>query len=88
MLRTLYPPLVDPLATIELSPNQAAVLGQVLLGHGNVRIATDLGCSIDTAKGTVSKIMKKAGAHNRAHLVALIYSGAVEALVPVGVPCA
>lgn len=84
MLRTYYPPLVDETTVIELSPAQAIVLDRALAGHGNPRIATDLHYSVDTVKSHMRKIMLKAGATSRAHLTALVYSGTVRVLVPVG----
>lgn len=84
MHRTYYPPIQDEQETILLSPMQSLVLERVLAGYMNGKIGAELQCSVDTVKAHVRNLMAKAGASNRTHLAALVYSGAVRVLVPVG----
>lgn len=82
-LKTYYPALADDTVTFETSPTQALVLDLVCAGYTNGQIATKLHMTVDAVKSALRNVMGKAGATTRSHFVALIYSGAATALVPV-----
>jgi DNA-binding CsgD family transcriptional regulator len=55
-----------------LSPVEIEVLLQLISGHTNKQIAQQLSKSPETVKHQISALMRKFGARNRAHLVALL----------------
>lgn len=61
----------DPTDEFGLSPREREVLGEVLGGLDNKRIAERLCISEDTVKSHVKAIFRKLGARDRAHAVAL-----------------
>lgn len=81
-LATFYPAMADDTVAVEVTPSQALVLAEVCAGLANREIAERLYLSEDMVKKHLRVLMAKVGAANRAHLVALIYSGAITALVP------
>jgi DNA-binding NarL/FixJ family response regulator len=61
----------DPAGELGLSPREREVLGELLAGLDNKRIALRLCISEDTVKSHVKAIFRKLGARDRAHAVAL-----------------
>ncbi|MFW6773006.1 response regulator transcription factor [Nocardioides sp. CPCC 205120] len=53
------------LPAVALTPRETDVLGLVALGHGNARIAAELGLTLHTVKGYVKAVMAKLGASSR-----------------------
>lgn len=53
-----------------LTPRQAEVLGRIVRGHDNKRIANDLGCASGTVEVHVTHILRKTRAQDRAGLLA------------------
>jgi DNA-binding NarL/FixJ family response regulator len=62
---------IDPADEFGLSRREREVLGEVLTGLDNSRIAARLCISQDTVKSHVTAIFRKLGARDRAHAVAL-----------------
>jgi DNA-binding NarL/FixJ family response regulator len=67
----------DPTDEFGLSRREREVLGEVLAGLDNKRIADRLCISEDTVKSHVKAIFRKLGARDRAHAVALALGTAV-----------
>jgi DNA-binding NarL/FixJ family response regulator len=67
----------DPTDEFGLSRREREVLGEVLAGLDNKRIAERLCISEDTVKSHVKAIFRKLGARDRAHAVALALGTAV-----------
>ncbi|GIH23264.1 DNA-binding response regulator [Acrocarpospora phusangensis] len=73
------------LARFGLSAREREVLDEVLLGYDNRSIALRLRISIDTVKSHVKAILRKTGARDRVHVVAMALGrGRADTLVPVG----
>jgi PAS domain S-box-containing protein len=57
-----------------LTPRERQIVRLVALGANTRRIATELSLSPETVRSHVRNAMSKAGAHTRAHLVAMVLS--------------
>lgn len=68
---THTPPPLGPSAA--LSPRELQILQQIALGLANKQIAHNLRLSEQTVKNHVSGILRKVGAHDRAHAVYLAF---------------
>jgi DNA-binding NarL/FixJ family response regulator len=66
----------DPTDEFGLSPREREVLGEMLAGLANKKIAERLCISEDTVKSHVKAIFRKLGARDRAHAVALALGSA------------
>jgi DNA-binding NarL/FixJ family response regulator len=60
-------------ALAALTPREHEVVRAVAEGHGNARIAADLGMSLATAKAHVSRILVKLGLDNRTQIALLVH---------------
>ncbi|WP_283137175.1 LuxR C-terminal-related transcriptional regulator [Rhizohabitans arisaemae] len=72
---------LDPQRRFGLSPRESEVLEEIVLGMDNRSIAKRLCIAHDTVKSHVKAILRKIGARDRAHAVALVL-GARQRLVP------
>lgn len=57
----------------DLSPRETQVLELIAVGYENLHIVNRLRISIETVRTHVKSILRKLGALNRAHAVALAY---------------
>jgi DNA-binding CsgD family transcriptional regulator len=62
-----------------LTPREVEVLGLVATGHGNEQIGRRLNVTINTVKAHISSSLRKLGANDRAHAVALAIWGGILA---------
>jgi transcriptional regulator EpsA len=69
----LAPPA--PLRTPRITPREAQILAWVREGKSNLEIGVELSISALTVKNHIQKILRKLGASNRAHAVALAMQG-------------
>lgn len=62
----------------ELTGREREVLGLLVAGESNARIAADLGISLPTVKTHVSRILAKLGAESRVQVLALVSGPGVD----------
>lgn len=69
-------------APSDLTEREAEVLALVAKGHSVREIAARLGLSYQTVRGALSRAIKRLGARNRTHAVALWILGMRERKAP------
>ncbi|GAA0394775.1 DNA-binding response regulator [Acrocarpospora corrugata] len=83
--RSWRPSEENSLARYGLSTREREVLDEVLLGHDNRSIALRLRISIDTVKSHIKAILRKTGARDRVHVIAMALGrGRTDVLIPTG----
>ena len=73
--RTPLPSLAPQPRSTRVTPREAQILSWVREGKNNQEIGIELGISALTVKNHIQKILRKLGASNRAHAVALAMQG-------------
>ncbi|WP_214107859.1 LuxR C-terminal-related transcriptional regulator [Acrocarpospora catenulata] len=82
--RSWRPGEENPLSRFGLSAREREVLEEVLLGYDNRSIAVRLRISIDTVKSHIKAILRKTGARDRGHVIAMALGrGRADSPIPV-----